>query len=351
VPAADQWRASAVEGAAVETEAGLIFTVKGIVHPPDRVVAYLRYVPDPRGERVRGGERYRRVYSVAEQEEALRVRHLSYRIDDPELGVPVDAVPWDEVARVYDPRERLRRLRGGGPDGGLAGKALALAESLREAAGVPPEALGLTGSLLFDLDASMSDIDLVVYGEAACHAVHAALARLFDDPASSLARPRAEELAAIHAVHREDTPLSAADFARLQAGKVNEGRFAGRPFFVRFVKLPGEVPERYGDPRFVPVGRALVEARVVDDRDALFTPCRYALDDVRFLEGTRRDDLREVVSFRGRFADQARAGGRLRACGSTERVVWRDGRVSTRLVVGGRPGDYLLGLEADRARP
>ena len=77
-------------------------------------------------------------------------------------------------------------------------------------------------------------------------------------------------------MHREDTPLSAADFARLQAGKVNEGRFAGRPYFVRFVKLPEEVPERYGDPRFASAGRALVEARVVDDRDALFTPCRYA---------------------------------------------------------------------------
>ena len=136
-------------------------------------------------------------------------------------------------------------------------------------------------------------------------------------------------------VHREDTPLSAVDFTRLQAGKVNEGRFAGRPYFVRFVKLPAEVPERYGDPRFVPAGRVLVEARVVDDRDALFTPCRYSLGELRFLEGARVADLREVVSFRGRFADQARSGQRVRACGALERVVWRERRETTRLVVGG----------------
>ena len=329
----------------METVAGLIFTVKGVVHPPDRVVAYLRYVPDPRGERVRGRERYRRVYSVAEQEEALRALGLSYRVDDPALGVPVDAVPWEDVARLYDPRERLQRLRAAGPDGPLAADALALAELMRHAAGVAPTALGLTGSLLFDLHASTSDIDLVVYGEGECRRVHAALACLLDDPSSSLARPRDEELAAIHAVHREDTPLSAADFVRLQAGKVNEGRFAGRPYFVRFVKLPAEVPERYGDPRFAPSGRALVEARVVDDRDALFTPCRYSISEVRYHEGARADELSEVVSFRGRFADQARAGQRVRASGSVERVVWRERRETTRLVVGGRPGDFLLSLK------
>ncbi len=217
--------------------------------------------------------------------------------------------------------------------------------------GYRPAALGLTGSLLFDLHAASSDIDLVVYGDAACRRVHAALSRLLDDPSSALARPRGEELAAIHAVHRVDTPLSAADFARLQAGKVNEGRFAGRPYFIRFVKLPADAPERYGDPRYVPAGRALVEARVVDDRDALFTPCRYVLGEPRLLEGARVEDLREVVSFRGRFADQARAGQWVRAYGALERVVWRERRRQTRLVVGGQPGDYLLGLEGAAGLP
>jgi predicted nucleotidyltransferase len=343
----DHQDAFALEGAAVETAAGLIFTVKGIVQPPDRIVAYLRYVPDTGGERVRGRERYRRVYSVAEQEEALRALGLSYRVDDPMLGVPVDAVPRDDVARVYDPRERLRRLRDGGPEDALAEDALALAELLRAAAGIPTAALGVTGSLLFGLHTSASDIDLVVYGDGECRRVHAALTRLLDDPSSPVRRPRGEELAAIHEVHHEDTPLSAADFRRLQAGKVNEGRFAGRPFFVRFVKLPEEVPERYGDPRFASSGRALVEARVSDDRDALFTPCRYGLRELRFVEGPRRADLCEVVSFRGRFADQARAGQRVRARGALERVIWRERPEQTRLVVGGRPGDFLLGLEDD----
>ncbi len=347
----EKWRGSAVEGAAVETADGLLFTVKGVIHPPDRVVAYLRYVLDPRGERARGRDRFRRVYSVAEQQEALRARNLSYRVEDPELGVPVEAVPWKEIVRVYDPRERLRRLRVDGPVDSLEADALAFAELLRDAAGASPAAFGLTGSLLFGLHAPASDIDLVVYGDQDGRRVHATLTRLLEDPSSGLARPRDEELEAIHAVHREDTPLSAADFVRLQARKVNEGRFAGRPYFIRFVKLPAEVPERYGDPRFAPAGMALVEARVTDDRDALFTPCRYSLDEVRSLDGARAEDVREVISYRGRFAEQARFGQMVRAYGALERAIWRDGRETTRLVVGSRPGDYLLGLEGDSAGP
>jgi uncharacterized protein len=347
VSSADRQEASALEGAAVENEAGLIFTVKGIVHPPDRIVAYLRYVPDKRGERLRGRKRYRRVYSNTEREKTLRALGLSYHVDDPILGVPVEAVPWDDVTRVYDPRERLQRLRDTGSGGALSRDALALAELLRDAAGVPGTALGLTGSLLFDLHTDDSDIDLVVYGDAECRKVHAALTRLLNDPSSAVRRPRGSELTAIHAMHREDTPLSAADFARLQSGKVNEGRFAGRPYFVRFVKLPAEVPERYGDPCFAPAGRALVEARIVHDRDALFTPCRYGLREPRVLEGPRLADLDEIVSFRGRFADQARVGQRVRARGALERVVWRERGETMRLVVGGQSGDFLLGLEGD----
>lgn len=351
MPTSDRWGESALEGAAVETGDGMLFTVKGIVHPPGRVVAYLRYVPDRRGERVRGQDRYRRVYSVADQEAALRARNVSYRIEDPALGVPVDAVPWQEVVRVYDPRERLQELLSCGPSDPLEEAALALANLLIEASGARSAALGLTGSLLFSLHTPASDIDLVVYGDRDCRRVHTALSRLLEDPSSALERPQGEELTAIHKVHRADTPLSAADFARLQALKVNEGRFAGRPYFIRFVKLPAEVRERYGDPRFLPAGMAQVEARVTDARDALFTPCRYSLDSVRSLDGDRLDGLREVISYRGRFAEQARAGQRIRAYGALEREIWGDGTEATRLVVGSRPGDYLLALEADSATP
>ncbi|HSL95230.1 MAG TPA: hypothetical protein VLA35_04840, partial [Thermoleophilia bacterium] len=53
--------------------------------------------------------------------------------------------------------------------------------------------------------------------------------------------------------------------------------------------------------------------------------------------------LREIVSFRGRFADQARDGERVRARGTLARALPRSGAPFARLVVGA-PGDYLLSL-------
>jgi len=338
----------AFEGFAVETVEGLIFTVKGLVHPPDRVIAYLRYLPDSRGDRERDGTPYRRVYHFGEQQEIL-ARYPAYLSHDPAFGTRLQGVPWPRVRQVYDPRRRLGSIRERGPADPVEEHALELADLLRETARVPAGNLGVTGSVLVGLHRGDSDIDLVVTGEAACRAVHQALRRLLDDPSSPVRRPNPEELEALHAAHRPDTPLSLADFSRLQNRKVNEGRFRGRECFFRFVKQPAEVEERYGDPRFEPSGPARIQARVTDDgdaavveRDGIFTPCRYAIEAVTFLEGTPVDDLREIVSFRGRFSEQVRAGERAIARGSLEQVIPRSGPAHHRLVVGGQVGDYLI---------
>lgn len=333
---------SPIEGFAVETKDGAVFTVKGFVHPPHRIVAYLRYVPDPAGGRERAGRRYRRVYHFEEQREALQEgwpAHLAY---DPMSGVQLQTVLRRDVRLVYDPCLCLQRLLERGPTDPLQETALALTELLGTAAGVPLSALGVTGSLLVDLHNASSDIDIVVYGAEECRAVHGCLTSLLDDPSTPVCRPEGEHLAAIHKAHNMDTPLSLSDFARLQAGKVNEGRFCGRSYFVRFVKRSCEVAERYGDPRYELLGPASIRARVEDHADAMFTPCRYIVGDVTILQGVPTGDVREIVSFRGRFADQAKTGDWVLARGRLERIVSGKMPRSCRLTVGGQPGDYLL---------
>ena len=333
--------AAPVEGFALETHDGLIFTVKGLVHPPEGTVAYLRYVPDPAGDRRREGRRYRRVYSFADQATELRARGLRYEVEDPVFGRRVQIVPDADVRMLHDPRARLGQVAARGPQGELEAAALDLCGLLARSAGMSPGAVGLTGSLLFGLQNAASDLDVVVYGGRECLAAHAALHRLMSDPRSPLRPPAAEELAAIAAAHRQDTPISDENFLRLQARKVNEGRFAGRACFVRFVRRLDEATESYGDPCYAPLGTATLRGRVVDASEAVFTPCRYLVGQVTTDDGPSPGETCEIASFRGRFSDQARGGERVHARGSLERLTWRNGRVTTRLTVGG-PGDFLV---------
>ena len=76
-------------------------------------------------------------------------------------------------------------------------------------------------------------------------------------------------------------------------------------------------------------------------RQYLVLPSRYGVRDVTSADRPLGDHLREIVSFRGRFAEQAKRGEWVQARGTLERVLWANGRTSIRLTVGGRPGDYL----------
>lgn len=336
---------SIIEGFAVETEDGLIFTVKGLHHPPDRVIAYLRYLPDAAGDRVRDGVRYRRVYHFEEQEAILRTRYPTYLADDPVFGLRLQSVPRRGIRTVHDPRRYLATLRQRGPGDRLERDTLAVAALLHEIADVPQTDLGVSGSLMLGLHQPNSDLDLIVYGEVASRDVHQVLLDVLHESQGPLRRPNPEELAALHAEHRPDTPLAFDAFARLQSRKVNELRYRGRETFIRFVKRPEETDEHYGDRRFEPLRPAAVRGRVTYDRDSIFTPCRYVVEDAALLDGTPLSDLREIVSFRGRFSDQVQDGEWAVAQGSLERVTQEGRRPYHRLVVGGQAGDYLLARE------
>jgi len=334
-----------IEGFAVETSDRLIFTVKGLQHPPSRVIAYLRYLPHPAGDRIRDGRRYRRVYHFDEQQAILTADYPTYVADDPMFGLRLQSVPRDRIRTVYDPRTYPGRLCQRGAGDPLEEDALALLSWLHEGIRVPRAILGISGSLMLGLHRADSDLDLVVYGERAARSIHRGLRQILRTTGGALRRPNDEELAALHAEHRSDTPLPFELFARLQTRKVNELRFRGRETFIRFVKLPGDTEERYGDFRFEPLQSGTIRARVIDDRDAIFTPCRYVVADVAFVNGSPAVDVREIVSFRGRFSDQVRAGEWAVARGRLERVTGQEAPPYRRLVVGGQAGDYLLTRE------
>jgi len=354
-----------IEGYYVESTEGLLFAVKGLVHPPKAVVAYLRYAPDPDGERRREGIPYRRLYHFGEQEKLLRERCLACLFDDPVFGEQLQGVPRERIRQVYDPCLKLAELRRREGLDELEEKAVEFAGLLAGKARVPESSIGISGSILVGLHTPNSDLDVVVYGSEHCWAVHGVLRGLLDEPPlppQSWGGPRGgdevrglneEEMRELYAFRSQDTPMGFEEFAWLEGRKVIQGRFRGCEYFIRFVKDPVEVGESYGDRRYTPLGRAEIEATVADASQAIFTPCAYGVEDVRFkappqsppilggkTDGWEVGDLREITSFRGRFCEQAREGERVLARGKLEKVVVRKGEVYYRLLLGGR-GDSM----------
>lgn len=333
-----------IESHYLETREGLFFAVKGQVHPPDRLLGCLRYAPDPKGDRRKEGHRYRRLYHFAEQEQFLQAEYPHYLAFDPVCQVTLQSVPRESVRRVYDPHHYLQDLLLSERDP-VQEDALAFASLLRQEANIPWNGLGISGSLLIGVHTPRSDLDVSVYGVQNGWAVHRALRRLLADETCEIRKYDRPGVETLYAERVADTRMSFADFVKAEKDKVMQGQFRGRPYFIRFLREPAEVDESYGDFHYAPLGAVGIRATVIDASESIFTPCRYRLTAAHGVAGAAVEEVAEIVSYRGRFCEQAQAGDTIRARGTLERVQAKDGRAWHRLLLGNHPDDIMLADE------
>jgi predicted nucleotidyltransferase len=331
------------EGDLIKTDNHVIFDVKGLVHPPDKVIAFPRYIPSPTGNRGSGKDMYGKVYNLAERFQYLQQQAPNLIVHDPIFDEDLCEVPVDTIKRRYEPVEKLALLRTSKRMQPLEQKAVTLAEDLKEAAGVPWSAIGISGSVLVGLYTAKSDLDPVVYGVDACRKAYAALKDLLQDGNSRFKPYSLEGLRVLFDFRSKDTFMGFEDFARVERRKAFQGMFEGVDYFVRFVKDWNEVSESYGDVHYRNSGYAKITATVTDDAEALFTPCTYKLEKVTVVEGAKLQPISEIASFRGRFCEQARTGEAVTAQGKVERVTnMKTGEEHYRIILGNKPTDYMV---------
>ncbi len=331
------------EGDMIETAEGAIFDVKGLVHPSDKVVAFIRYFPEKEGTRTREGIAYKKVYSLPKRYELLREKFPKYMVYDPVFDETLCEVKISDVKRYYKPPDRLGELRTSESTDVLEKKSLQLATLLKEESGIRWKAIGISGSVLAKLHTSQSDIDIIVYGSANCRKVHQTLESLMKNGHASLKPYNEAELKKLFDFRSKDTAMGFQDFVRTESKKVFQGKFLKIDYFLRFVKAWNEVDEKYGDVQYKNMGQAGIEATVIDDSEAILTPCSYRIEDTVFLEGPEFEPVTEVASFRGRFCEQAKVGERIVARGKIEHVQdRRDSSEHYRLLVGNNYEDFLV---------
>jgi predicted nucleotidyltransferase len=343
LPDRDDHFAEVIESFYLETKDDLFFAVKGFEHPPGRRIAVLRYMPDTTGgDRRKNGKFYRRLYHFDEQEQQIRSTYPQYLAYDPVFQTTLQSVPESMVQKIYDPRQRFRELEQACIRAEIEEDAVAFLGLLQNQAQVPSSALGITGSLLIGLYTEMSDLDAVVFGAENCRRVYLALLRMLDERScTDLRRLDAAGMQELFEQRVADTHMAYDEFVRLEKGKTNQGRFRQRAYFVRFVRDAHEAGPAYGSLRYTPIGRAVITASIADDQDAIFTPCRYPLSNVCLLEGPQQSIPNEIISYRGRFCEQAHAGEFVYAAGTLERIENDQGDLHTRLLLGNFPEDTL----------
>jgi len=335
------------EGELIKTKKKVIFDVKGLVHPPNRIIAFPRYIPSPQGSRGYAGNLYGKVYSFTDRFKFLEEKAPALLVHDPVFDATLCEVPVDTITKHYKPVEKLRKLRSAKTLSDLERKAVQLAEDLKKAADVPWSCLGISGSLLVGLYTLQSDIDPVVYGVENCRKAYAALQHLLEDGDSQFKPYSRRGLHTLFDFRSKDTIMSFEDFALVESRKAFQGLFNGTDYFFRFVKDWNQTGEQYGDVRYKNCGYAKIAATVADGAEALFTPCTYKLENVKVVDGARLQPIREIVSFRGRFCEQLPTNLRepptVEAQGKVERVTnTKTKETHYRLLLGNKPADYMV---------
>ncbi len=329
------------EGDLVEAFNRLIFDVKGLIHPADRIVAFPRFFPDPRGNRRREDVGYRKVYALSERYKLLEEQFPQYLVFDAVFGEKLCEVPKKDINHHYIPVDRLRQLRQSNFVDELEASALRFLEVLHDLSSISWSKLGISGSILAKLHTSESDIDPVVYGERNSRKVHEMLKTIMKEANNEVEAYSLEELRALYNFRSKDTEIAFADFVRTERRKVLQGRFLRHDFFIRCVRDWSEIKEQYGDVVYRSVGYGRIKATITDASEAIFTPCRYLAADVQLLEGEFGAAVTEIASFRGRFCEQAEEGESVVAQGKVEEVRKKNGGTFLRLLLGGNPSDFM----------
>ncbi len=336
----------------IRTKEGLFFCVVGPVHPPDRVISYVKYVPAELGRWGKGRARFKRILesytipSLLETFDMLTRDYPHYLFYSEVFKITMSAVPLEYMAEHYRPEEKLAHLLQAPRLDPLQRKLIEFTSFLSDKSGVSSSFLGVTGSILLDIHRpEFSDMDLTVYGLENSLAIKGALMEASSQRGSAVQRLRNEALKTWCEHKTQRYPLTFNEALRIYERKWNIGIFRGTPFSIHPVKLEHEVKERYGDRIYEPMRLVTLRALVQENADCLFLPAVYGVRDAEIMEGPKVEDIREVVSYEGLYDNLAWPGESILVKGKLERVTEaKTGQEYYRVLVGspeGRGTEYI----------
>ena len=319
-----------IEGDYIETkDNSLIFDVKGLLHPNDRKICFLRFYNDPRGDRFREGKKYKKVYNLEDRYNILREKYPSYIFFSKELDLELQGVKNDDIKFIYTPRNYLKTITSSRNLTSLEKNSLELCNLFINEGGIPKNLIGISGSCMVGLQKDDSDIDIIIYGTQTSVKFQERLKIIFENQ-NECRKYTLEEYKNHYNWRVGGSEIEFDDFLKSEIRKLHQGKFNGNEFFIRYIKSPKDWKGTFYDYSYEDYGRIKILAEILSDKDSLFTPCSYDIKTINILEIQTKvsrfygENIKEIASFRGRFCEHAKEGEKVLVEGKLEKVRFKN---------------------------
>ena len=314
----------------IHTTDDLFFATTTYLHPDDRIISFLRYIPDQNGDRSLNGIKYSKVDSK-QAYEFLGKNFPEYLFDCDITNVLMMGVPTEKVEQILRPNYRLKEIIESSNRDKLLNNVVKLANIFHESTGISYDKMGISGSILPGLyNPNVSDMDFVIYGLKNHRMVMEAFAEIKNKngPLKSI---EGEYWKRLYEKRIKDNSLTYEEFRWYENRKHNRGILNDTLFDILQTRDWDEIKGSYCAVRYEPMGCIEIECTVKNALAAYDNPAVYQVEDVKVIKGVDVP-ITEIASYTHTYAGQAMENERIIARGKLEKVIGED--VSYRLVVG-----------------
>ncbi|NHJ32319.1 MAG: hypothetical protein FK732_05620 [Asgard group archaeon] len=335
-----------VEGFFIKSVDNLLFDVKGLSHPQDRIISFVRYVPVKflKTNQKDSLKNYYKIYDLKERYEFLRENFPKYLYEDPMGRGLLQAVTKEDLLKIYNPVQRLQQITRAEKENldSLEKLVRKFGNKIMKICDINSRNLGVTGSIMVNLHSKKSDVDLVVYGKKDGLEVYQGMSSIFEKH-DNISRYSESELKQLWKSRGQQEQIDFKSFFEIEKKKQLQGTINNIDFYIRLVLLPDEYYEPYDETKIISLGECEIEATIKNDEYSIFTPSIYHLTDVllknvEIKESTTPD---RIFSVRGRYCDLAKIGDRISAKGKLERVKIANQKEYIQLTLGTSKDEFL----------
>jgi len=318
-----------IEGDYIETKRHhLFFDVKGLHHPNDRKICFLRFIPNIEGDRVKDGLKYTKIYDLQRRYSIINEKYPQYSFFSQEMDMNLQGVKNEDIKMIYSPRNFYHIIKSKHNLTKIEKVSKYLCKLFIEIGSIPENQIGITGSPMIGLNTKKSDIDLILYGTQASLQFQEKLQNLFKNN-KQIRKYNLNEYQKHYEWRVGGSDILFQDFLKSEQRKLHQGKFQGIDFFIRYIKSPKDWEGTYYDYQYKNMGRISLLAEIVDSIDSIFTPCSYKIKCSKVLESdasinNQINAITQINSYRGRFCEQAKNGEKVMVQGKLEKVTYRD---------------------------